>query len=152
MGRVSTCETVQVVTMYTSSLFMMVLMAAMVQTSPLTHAEALAQHAAAEARVRAAARNDLVRTEATTGCTVGPSGEKVCLQGAFGADGVSKVTARGNKGHSGTGSNGNAAPLNAQGLAYDPAAETYKKQIIAYQKWAEQQVENGKRQLGTAGR
>jgi hypothetical protein len=100
------------------------------------------------------------------GCLVGPSGERVCTAGAFGADGQSKVLARGNRGPGQTGSNGNAGPLDAAGLAVDPAAETYKKQvlagtlnpwttlpqIIAYQLWAEQQVENGKRQLGTAGR
>merc|ERR1712221_46379 len=84
------------------------------------------------------------------GCLVGPSGERVCPVGAFGADGQSKVLARGNKGPGLTGSNGNAGPINAAGLAVDPAAETYKKQIIAYQKWAEQQVENAKSQLGTA--
>eukprot|EP00090_Calanus_glacialis_P041379 TRINITY_DN7296_c0_g1_i1.p1 TRINITY_DN7296_c0_g1~~TRINITY_DN7296_c0_g1_i1.p1 ORF type:complete len:133 (-),score=37.96 TRINITY_DN7296_c0_g1_i1:84-482(-) len=86
------------------------------------------------------------------GCLVGPSGERVCPLGAFGADGQSRVLARGNKGPGQTGSNGNAGPINAAGQAYDPAAETYKKQIIAYQAWAEQQVENAKRQLGTAGK
>merc|ERR1712226_232141 len=84
------------------------------------------------------------------GCLVGPSGEKVCPLGAFGSDGQSRVLHRGNKGPGQTGSNGNAGPINAAGQAYDPAAETYKKQIIAYQLWAEQQVENAKRQLGTA--
>eukprot|EP00091_Calanus_sinicus_P004190 TRINITY_DN1441_c0_g1_i2.p1 TRINITY_DN1441_c0_g1~~TRINITY_DN1441_c0_g1_i2.p1 ORF type:complete len:134 (+),score=43.98 TRINITY_DN1441_c0_g1_i2:61-462(+) len=86
------------------------------------------------------------------GCLVGPSGERVCPLGAFGSDGQSRVLARGNKGPGQTGSNGNAGPINAAGQAYDPAAETYKKQIIAYQAWAEQQVENAKRQLGTAGK
>merc|ERR1711892_323510 len=86
------------------------------------------------------------------GCLVGPSGERVCPLGAFGADGQSRVLARGSKGPGQTGSNGNAGPINAAGQAYDPAAETYKKQIIAYQAWAEQQVENAKRQLGTAGK
>ena len=81
------------------------------------------------------------------GCLVGPSGERVCQQGAFGADGQSRVLARGNKGPGLTGSNGNAGPINAAGQAYDPAAETYKRQIIAYQAWAEQQVENAKRQM-----
>ena len=86
------------------------------------------------------------------GCLVGPSGERVCPLGAFGADGQSKVLARGNKGPGQTGSNGNAGPINAAGQAYDPAAETYKKQILAYQAWAERQVENAKNQLGTAGK
>merc|ERR1711971_1096409 len=86
----------------------------------------------------------------SAGCLVGPSGERVCPIGAFGADGQSKVLARGNKGPGLTGSNGNAGPVNAAGLAIDPAAETYKKQIIAYQRWAEQQIENAKSQLGTA--
>ena len=31
----------------------------------------------------------------------------------------------------GTGSNGNAGPVNAAGFAVDPAAETYKKQIVS---------------------
>ena len=40
------------------------------------------------------------------------------------------MTFRGNKGPAGTGSNGNAGPISADtGLAIDPAAETYKKQI-----------------------
>merc|ERR1711974_256587 len=56
------------------------------------------------------------------GCLVGPSGEKVCPLGAFGADGQSRVLARGNKGPGQTGSNGNAGPLNAAGQAIDPAA------------------------------
>ena len=72
--------------------------------------------------------------------------------------------------------------MNAAGQAYDPAAETYKKQVTddptayktkktvrfveqclsytindlfqieAYTRWAEQQVENAKSQLGTAGK
>merc|ERR1712226_1789668 len=86
------------------------------------------------------------------GCLVGPSGERVCPLGAFGSDGQSRVLARGNKGPGQTGSNGNAGPINAAGQAYDPAAETYKKQILAYQAWAERQVENAKNQLGTAGK
>jgi len=84
------------------------------------------------------------------GCLVGPSGEKVCPLGAFGSDGKSRVNFRGNQGPGQTGGNGNAVPVNAAGQAYDPAAETYKKQIEQYQKWALQQVENAKRQLGTA--
>merc|ERR1712127_34466 len=86
------------------------------------------------------------------GCLVGPSGERVCPLVAVGADGRSQVSARGNRGPGQTGSNGNAGPVNAAGQAYDPAAETYKKQVAAYQIWAEQQVENAKRQLGTAGK
>jgi len=83
-------------------------------------------------------------------CLVGPSGEKVCPHGSYGADGESRVQARGNQGPGQTGSNGNAGPVSAAGLAYDPAAETYKQQILAYQAWAEQQVENARGQLGTA--
>merc|ERR1712168_189937 len=86
-----------------------------------------------------------------TDCEVGPSGEKVCKTGTYGADGKSKVEHAGNVGAGLTGSNGNAAPLNVEGQAYDPAAETYKKQIEAYQVWEKQQVENAKKQLGTAG-
>jgi len=85
-------------------------------------------------------------------CLVGPSGERVCPLGAFGADGQSRVQFRGNKGPGLTGSNGNAGPISEAGLPIDPAAETYKKQIEAYQKWAEQQVKNAEKQLGTAGR
>ena len=86
------------------------------------------------------------------GCLVGPSGEKVCPLGAFGSDGQSRVLARGNKGPGQTGSNGNAGPLNAAGQAIDPAAELKKKQDIAYTLWAEQQIKNAERQLGTAGK
>merc|ERR1712062_761726 len=86
------------------------------------------------------------------GCLVGPSGERVCPLGAFGADGQSRVLARGNKGPGQTGSNGNAGPLNAAGQAIDPAAETFKKQQLAYTAWAEQQIRNAERQLGTAGK
>merc|ERR1712066_1090249 len=86
------------------------------------------------------------------GCLVGPSGERVCPLGAFGSDGQSKVLFRGNKGPGQTGSNGNAGPLNAAGYAIDPAAELKKKQDIAYTLWAEQQIKNAERQLGTAGR
>ena len=86
------------------------------------------------------------------GCLVGPSGEKVCSLGAFGADGESRVLARGNKGPGHTGSNGNAGPLNAAGQAIDPAAELKKKQDLAYTAWAEQQIRNAERQLGTAGK
>ena len=86
------------------------------------------------------------------GCLVGPSGEKVCPLGAFGADGQSRVLARGNKGPGQTGSNGNAGPLNAAGQAIDPAAELFKKQQLEYTAWAEQQIKNAERQLGTAGK
>ena len=84
------------------------------------------------------------------GCLVGPSGERVCPQGAFGSDGRTKTTFRGNQGPEHTGSNGNAGPVNAAGQPVDPAAETYRKQIEQYQRWAEQQVQNAKHQLGTA--
>ena len=73
------------------------------------------------------------------GCLVGPSGERVCPTGAFGSDKKSKVTFRGNLGPGYTGSNGNAGPVNAAGQPIDPAAETYKRQIEQYQRWAEQQ-------------
>ena len=76
----------------------------------------------------------------------------VCPLGAFGADGQSRVLARGNKGPGQTGSNGNAGPLNAAGFVVDPAAELKKKQDIAYTLWAEQQIRNAEKQLGTAGR
>jgi len=84
------------------------------------------------------------------GCVVGPSGEKVCPHGSYGSDGESSVQARGNQGPGLTGSNGNAGPVSAAGLAYDPAAEAYRQQVLAYQAWAQQQVENAKGQLGTA--
>merc|ERR1712014_535402 len=83
-----------------------------------------------------------VNNQDIAGCLVGPSGERVCPL----------VSVRGNRGPGLTGSNGNAGPVNAAGQAYDPAAETYKKQIEAYTRWAEQQVENAKNQLGTAGK
>ena len=76
------------------------------------------------------------------GCTVGPSGEMVCPQGNVGAGGDS-VTFRGNKGHRGTGSNGNASPVGGNGLPVDPAAVTYLKQIEEYQKWAEREAARG---------
>ena len=40
------------------------------------------------------------------------------------------MSSRGNRGPGNTGSNGNAGPVNAAGAAYDPAAETYKKQVL----------------------
>ena len=73
----------------------------------------------------------------------------MCSTGSFGA-GNDKSTHRGNAGPPGTGSNGNAGPIDAAGHAVDPAAQTYLKQIAAYEIWAKQQVENAKRQLGTA--
>ena len=76
------------------------------------------------------------------GCTVGPSGEMVCPAGNRGAGGDS-VTFRGNKGHKGTGSNGNAGPIGDNGLPVDPAAVTYLKQIEEYQKWAEREAARG---------
>ncbi|XP_040574373.1 uncharacterized protein [Lepeophtheirus salmonis] len=82
------------------------------------------------------------------GCLVGPCGEKVCPIGAIGADGKSRVTFRKNQGPGQTGSNGNAAPINEQGVAVDPAAVTYLKQIEAYKKWELQQLENNKKIIG----
>ena len=53
---------------------------------------------------------------------------KVCPTGAFTNDNRF-VSQRGNKGPSGTGSNGNAGPINqATGLAVDPAAVSLLKQ------------------------
>ena len=40
-----------------------------------------------------------------------------------------KTPCRGNQGPGLTGSNGNAGPINGEGLPIDPAAETYKKQV-----------------------
>ena len=77
-----------------------------------------------------------------SGCTVGPSGEMVCPTGNVGAGGDS-VTFRGNRGHKGTGSNGNAGPIGNNGLPVDPAAQTYLKQIEAYQAWAEREAARG---------
>jgi len=62
------------------------------------------------------------------GCTVGFCA-KVCPTGAITNDGRS-VTFRGNRGPAGTGSNGNAGPISG-GLPIDPAAETFKKQIVS---------------------
>merc|ERR1712150_257726 len=84
------------------------------------------------------------------GCTVGYCA-KNCPTGAFRNDGT-KVTQRGNKGPEGTGSNGNAGPINQAGLAVDPAAVSLLKQQERYTKWAEQQVANAAKQLGTAGK
>ncbi len=101
------------------------------------------------------------------GCLVGPNGARVCPQGAVGSAG-DRVTFRGNKGHRGTGSNGNAGPIDSvnnisrllshsddqidfifqNGFAVDPAAVTYLKQIEAYEKWALQQAENNKKIIG----
>jgi len=72
---------------------------------------------------------------------------KVCPTGAFTNDGR-QVTFRGNVGAPGTGSNGNAGPLAytaAGAVPVDPAAESLKRQQERYVKWAEQQIENGKR-------
>merc|ERR1719244_1110138 len=68
------------------------------------------------------------------GCTVGYCA-KNCPTGAFRNDGT-KVTPRGNKGPEGTGSNGNAGPINQAGLAVDPAAVSLLKQQQAYIEWA----------------
>ena len=72
------------------------------------------------------------------GCTVGYCA-KVCPTGAFTNDNRS-VTFRGNKGPAGTGSNGNAGPINQSGVAVDPAAVSLLKQQQEYIKWAERQV------------
>merc|ERR1719266_875068 len=72
------------------------------------------------------------------GCTVGYC-SKVCPSGAFTNDNRS-VTFRGNKGPAGTGSNGNAGPINQSGVAVDPAAVSLLKQQQEYIKWAERQV------------
>ena len=76
---------------------------------------------------------------------------KVCPTGAFTNDNRF-VSQRGNQGPRGTGSNGNAGPINQAGLAVDPAAVSLLKQQQEYTKWAEQQVANAAKQLGTAGK
>merc|ERR1711994_1054643 len=58
-----------------------------------------------------------------------------------------KNTFRGTVGAKNTGSNGNAGPISAGGLPVDPAAQTYLKQIAAYQLWAEKQVSNAERDI-----
>merc|ERR1739844_563450 len=73
------------------------------------------------------------------GCTVGYC-SKVCPTGAITNDGR-HVTFKGNKGPTGTGTGGNAGPINqATGLAVDPAAVSLLKQQQEYIKWAERQV------------
>merc|ERR1712149_156050 len=70
------------------------------------------------------------------GCTVGYC-SKVCPTGAITNDGR-HVTFKGNKGPTGTGTGGNAGPINqATGLAVDPAAVSLLKQQQEYIKWAE---------------
>lgn len=54
---------------------------------------------------------------------------------------------KGNRGSAGTGSNGNAGPLNQAGVAVDPAAVSLLKQQEEYTKWAEQQIKNAERQV-----
>ena len=54
------------------------------------------------------------------------------------------MTFRGNKGPTGTGSNGNAGPLNQAGFAVDPAAVSLLKQQEEYIKWAEKQAKLGR--------
>ena len=76
------------------------------------------------------------------GCTVGYC-SKVCPSGAVTNDGR-QVTFRGNKGPTGTGSNGNAGPLNQDGFAVDPAAVSLLKQQEEYVKWAEKQAKLGR--------
>merc|ERR1712218_311914 len=73
------------------------------------------------------------------GCTVGYC-SRVCPTGAITNDGR-HVTFKGNKGPTGTGTGGNAGPINqATGLAVDPAAVSLLKQQQEYIKWAERQV------------
>lgn len=76
------------------------------------------------------------------GCTVGYCA-KVCPTGAQTADGRF-VGFSGNKGPSGTGSNGNAAPV-SNGLPVNPAEVSYRKQLENYVKWAEEQVKNAEK-------
>merc|ERR1712018_550613 len=84
------------------------------------------------------------------GCTVGYC-SRVCPTGAITNDGRF-VTNRGNKGSAGTGSNGNAGPVNAAGFAVDPAAETYKKQIAAFQATALRQQAAAARDIANQNR
>merc|ERR1712002_858614 len=84
------------------------------------------------------------------GCTVGYC-SRVCPTGAITNDGRF-VTNRGNKGSAGTGSNGNAGPVNAAGFAIDPAAETYKKQIAAFQATALRQTAAAERDIANQNR
>jgi len=106
------------------------------------------------AEIRSVFTGELITVDANNqdinGCLIGPSGEKVCQYFNVASDGQSGTSFKGNKGPKNTGSNGNAGPIGNKGQPIDPAAETYKKQILAYQKWAEQQVKNAERQLGTA--
>merc|ERR1712241_762100 len=76
------------------------------------------------------------------GCTVGYC-SKVCPTGAQTSDGRF-VGFSGNKGPSGTGSNGNAAPV-TNGLPVNPAEVSYRKQLENYVKWAEEQVKNAEK-------
>ena len=62
------------------------------------------------------------------GCLRGPGGDAVCPQGAIGASGQDAAFYTGNVGHRGTGSNGNAAPVGADGRPVDPAAIAYANQ------------------------
>merc|ERR1739842_65054 len=80
------------------------------------------------------------------GCTVGYC-SKVCPTGAFTND-DRFVSFKGNRGATGTGSNGNAGPINQEtGVAVDPAAVSLLKQQQDYIKWAEQQVANAAKQV-----
>ena len=74
------------------------------------------------------------KTFSFQGCTVGYCA-KVCPTGAYTVDNRF-VGFTGNKGPAGTGSNGNAGPLNAAGVAVDPAAVSLLKQQQEYFKWA----------------
>jgi hypothetical protein len=66
----------------------------------------------------------------------------VCSNGNHGV-GNDSVSFRGNKGPKGTGSNGNAAPVGADGRPVDPAVASYLKQIAAYTIWAEKEAARG---------
>lgn len=81
---------------------------------------------------------------------MGPGGEKVCPQGAIGSSGQDKATFRGNVGHRGTGSNGNASPIGENGRPVDPAAIAYANQIAQYIEWEKRQLENAQRQQAQA--
>ena len=69
----------------------------------------------------------------------------MCPQGAIGSSGQDKATFKGNIGHRGTGSNGNASPIGQDGRPVDPAAIAYANQIAQYIEWERRQQENAER-------
>ena len=75
---------------------------------------------------------------------MGPCGDRVCPQGSIGV-GNDAATFRSNKGPKNTSSNGNAAPLGADGRPVDPAAVSYLAQIERYKQWELQQQKNNKK-------